>query len=170
MANVGDSLRRLCSLQHRYITCLIVARVQGRYGRRAGVSASRVLADGRLQRRRAAVRLSLARQRRRRVVFVARRPVPLQERHGRQALRSLRHPPLRPLRHRLHAYAHSLAFPLFKTVISAFPFLQILPTIAYHFFSWTDATDSPDCLPILLSISVFSLYSSCSPLLVVSAL
>ena len=36
----------------------------------------------------------------------------------------------------------------------------------YHFFSWTDSTDSPDCLPILLSISVFSLYSSCTPLLV----
>ena len=33
--------------------------------------------------------------------------------------------------------------------------------MAYHFFSWTDSTDSPDCLPILLSISVFSLYSSC---------
>jgi len=31
------------------------------------------------------------------------------------------------------------------------------PTIAYHFFSWTDSMDSPDCLPILLSISVFSL-------------
>ena len=30
-------------------------------------------------------------------------------------------------------------------------------------------TDSPDCLPILLSISVFSLYSSCSPLLVFRA-
>ena len=30
-----------------------------------------------------------------------------------------------------------------------------LPTIAYHFFSWTDSTDSPDCLSILLSISVF---------------
>jgi len=28
------------------------------------------------------------------------------------------------------------------------------------------STDFPDCLPILLSISVFSLYSSCSPLLV----
>ena len=27
----------------------------------------------------------------------------------------------------------------------------------------------PDCLPILLSISVFSLYSSCSPLLVFRA-
>ena len=35
--------------------------------------------------------------------------------------------------------------------------------------SWTDSTDSPDCLPILLSISVFSLYSSCSPLLVFRA-
>jgi len=31
-------------------------------------------------------------------------------------------------------------------------FLQILPTVAFHFFS---RTDSPDCLPILLSISVF---------------
>jgi len=32
--------------------------------------------------------------------------------------------------------------------------------------SISDSTDSPDRLPILLSISVFSLYSSCSPLLV----
>ena len=32
-----------------------------------------------------------------------------------------------------------------------------------------DSTDSPDCLPILLSISVFSLYSPCSPLLVFRA-
>jgi len=39
-----------------------------------------------------------------------------------------------------------------------FPFPQIFPTIAYLFFSWTDSTDSPECLPILLSISVFTLY------------
>ena len=37
-----------------------------------------------------------------------------------------------------------------------FPFLQILPTVAYLFFFRTDSTDSPDCLPILLSISVFT--------------
>ena len=35
------------------------------------------------------------------------------------------------------------------------PFLQILPTAAFLFFTGTDGTDSPDCLPILLSISVF---------------
>ena len=35
-------------------------------------------------------------------------------------------------------------------------FLQILPTIAYIFFFRTDSADSPDCLPILLSISVFT--------------
>ena len=38
-----------------------------------------------------------------------------------------------------------------------FPFLQIFPTIAYLFFSWTDSTDSPDYLSILLNISVFTL-------------
>ena len=35
------------------------------------------------------------------------------------------------------------------------PFLQILPTVAFLFFCGTDSTDSTDCLPILLSISVF---------------
>ena len=35
------------------------------------------------------------------------------------------------------------------------PFLQILPTIAFLFFFRTDSTDSPDCLLLLLSISVF---------------
>jgi len=35
------------------------------------------------------------------------------------------------------------------------PFLQILLTVAYLFFFRTDSTDSPDCLPILLSISGF---------------
>ena len=34
-------------------------------------------------------------------------------------------------------------------------FLQILPTVAFLFFFRTDSRDSPDCLPILLSISVF---------------
>jgi len=42
---------------------------------------------------------------------------------------------------------------------SLFPFLQIRPTVAFLFFSWTDSTDSPDCLLILLSISVFLLFS-----------
>ena len=37
------------------------------------------------------------------------------------------------------------------------PFLQILPTVAYLFFFRTDSTDSADCLPVLLSISVFTL-------------
>jgi len=38
-------------------------------------------------------------------------------------------------------------------------FLQILPTVAFLFFFRTDYTDSPDCLAILLSISVFLLFS-----------
>jgi len=33
------------------------------------------------------------------------------------------------------------------------PFLQILPTVAFPFYFRTDSTDSPDCLPILLSIA-----------------
>jgi len=37
--------------------------------------------------------------------------------------------------------------------------LQILPTEAFLFFFGTDSSDSPDCLPILLSISVFLLFS-----------
>ena len=36
------------------------------------------------------------------------------------------------------------------------PFLQILPTVAFLFFFRTGSTDSPDCSPILLSISVFT--------------
>ena len=36
------------------------------------------------------------------------------------------------------------------------PFPQILPTVAFLLFFMTDLTDSPDCLPILLSISVFT--------------
>ena len=35
-------------------------------------------------------------------------------------------------------------------------FLQILSTIAFPFFFRTDSRNSPDCLSILLSISVFS--------------
>ena len=34
-------------------------------------------------------------------------------------------------------------------------FLQILPSVAFVFVFKTNSTDSPDCLPILLSISVF---------------
>jgi len=35
------------------------------------------------------------------------------------------------------------------------PLLQILPTAVSLYFSSTDSADSPDCLPTLLSISVF---------------
>ena len=42
---------------------------------------------------------------------------------------------------------HTLSFQL--------PFLQILPIVAFLFFFRTDYTDSPDCLAILLSLSVF---------------
>ena len=45
---------------------------------------------------------------------------------------------------------------LFHSRFKAFlPFLQILPTVAVILFFRIDSTDSPDCLPILLSISVF---------------
>ena len=39
------------------------------------------------------------------------------------------------------------------------PFPQILPTAAFLSFSRIDYMDSPDCLPILLSTSVFLLFS-----------
>jgi len=46
------------------------------------------------------------------------------------------------------------------------PFLQILPAVAFLFFYRIDSADSPDCLPILLSISVFYfLFFSVFPLL-----
>ena len=41
------------------------------------------------------------------------------------------------------------------TLLFQLPFLQILPTVAILFFFRTDYTDSPDCLAILLSLSVF---------------
>ena len=37
-------------------------------------------------------------------------------------------------------------------------FLQILPTVAFLFFFRTDSTNSPDCLPILLRMSVFIIF------------
>ena len=40
-------------------------------------------------------------------------------------------------------------------------FLQILSTLAFLFFFRTDSTDSPDCLQIILSISVFHLNFFC---------
>jgi len=39
-------------------------------------------------------------------------------------------------------------------------FLQILPTVAFFVFFRTDSTNFPDCLPIVLSISVFFLLLS----------
>jgi len=39
------------------------------------------------------------------------------------------------------------------------PFLQILPTTAFLFFFRTDYVDYPDCLLLLLSISVFLLFT-----------
>ena len=79
--------------------------------------------------------------------------------------------PAYPLRCGLKVKKNHLSSPLSKqTVYRILPaskgWIKSNKCIAYHFFSWTDSTDSPDCLPILLSISVFSLYSSCFPLLV----
>ena len=40
----------------------------------------------------------------------------------------------------------SLIPPLFNSRLKTLPFLQILPTVAFLFFSSSDSTDSPDCL------------------------
>jgi len=47
---------------------------------------------------------------------------------------------------------------LFHSGLKASPFCKSFPRSLLVFFR-TDSTDSPDCLPILLSISVFLLYS-----------
>ena len=44
---------------------------------------------------------------------------------------------------------------LFHFRLKTFLFVQIFPTVAFLFFFGADSTDSPDCLPILLSISVY---------------
>jgi len=49
----------------------------------------------------------------------------------------------------------SITHSLFHSTLRNFPFLQILPAAAFLFFFRTDSTDSPDCLPILLSIYLF---------------
>ena len=47
------------------------------------------------------------------------------------------------------------------------PFLQILPTVAFFFFFRIDCTDSPNCLPTLLSICVFYFFIFfCFPLFI----
>ena len=58
--------------------------------------------------------------------------------------------------HRLsHLYHHPS--PLHSFIPGLKPsFSAILSTVAFLFFFRTDSTDSPDCLPILLSISVFT--------------
>ena len=45
----------------------------------------------------------------------------------------------------------------FHSRLKTFLFCKSFPTVAYLFFFRTDSTDSPDCLPILLNISVFTL-------------
>ena len=47
------------------------------------------------------------------------------------------------------------------------PFLQTLPSVAFLFLFRTDSMDSPDCLPILLNISVLLVsFSLCHYLVV----
>jgi len=46
--------------------------------------------------------------------------------------------------------------PLHSFIPGLKPFLQILPTVDFLFFFRTDFTDSANCLPILLSVSVFT--------------
>jgi len=59
--------------------------------------------------------------------------------------------------HKIFHYSHHPSPLYFFTPGLKLFFLQIISTIAYHFFFWTDSTDSPDGLPILLSISVFTI-------------
>jgi len=54
-------------------------------------------------------------------------------------------------------YQYCIIPSLFHSRFESRPFLQIIPTVAFHFFFTTDSTDSPDRLPILLSI-FFSFY------------
>jgi len=48
-------------------------------------------------------------------------------------------------------FANSIPSPLHSFIPGL---LHIVPTVAFHFFFRTDSIDSPDCLPILLSIPV----------------
>jgi len=59
----------------------------------------------------------------------------------------------------LPSSSSSITLSLFHSKLNL-PFLQTLPTVAFLFFFRTDSADSPDCLPILLTISVF-LFSFC---------
>ena len=43
--------------------------------------------------------------------------------------------------------------------LKTFVFHKFVPTVAFPFFFGINSADSPDCLPILLSISVFLLFS-----------
>ena len=57
--------------------------------------------------------------------------------------------------HRFYRLTTLIIRRLFTLSFQAENFLpQILPTVAFFFFFGTDSTDSPDCLPILLNISV----------------
>ena len=50
---------------------------------------------------------------------------------------------------------YSITHSFFHSRLKTLPFLQILPTAAFPFPLRTDCMDSPDCLLLLLSISVF---------------
>jgi len=55
----------------------------------------------------------------------------------------------------LHGKRRAAQWPA-RRWLKTFLFLQILPTVAFlNFFRASQPTDSPDCLPILLSISLF---------------
>jgi len=56
-------------------------------------------------------------------------------------------------------YALIIHHPLTLSLQAENLFLQILPTAAFLFFFGTDYTVSRDCLPILLSISAFLLFT-----------
>jgi len=58
-----------------------------------------------------------------------------------------------------HHLIHGSVSPYLPPPKKNFPFLQILPAVAFLFFFRADYMDSPDCLLVVLSISVFLLLS-----------
>ena len=67
-------------------------------------------------------------------------------------------------RHSLTLVIHHPLTPSFQAL--NLPFLQILPTVAFLFFFRTGSTDSPECLPTLLCISIFFTFTFFSFLVV----
>ena len=70
--------------------------------------------------------------------------------------------PLKPTTTAISCYLqHAFTFNICRAIVMTYahsnlPFLQILPTVAFLLFFRTDSTNSPYCLPILLSMTFFT--------------